>query len=604
MINYFIKKLFFFPRYLKLLVIFFLDLLIILSSSYISLAIRFDQFNLFKIVDEKYLIGIEFFLIPIVSYFLIAFFFKFYSFSFRYYNLGSYIFSSFPLIGIVILLLNIFFNNYFSYGAVTINIILILTLIILSRKLISKIYNIFQKKNQLNTLILCLPKNIHKLYMHLQLNQKLNIKAICVNDFQKIDFTRYQNFQIKDVKNIYSICKKLNIKKIYVDENYQSLKYKVSKNISIEPIDTENLLKNVNYDYKQEFIDFYFKLKKTAEFKFSDQYKNRTILITGAGGSIGKNLFYQLLKSKAKKIILVEQDELKLFDLKKNYEALGPSNNNKTIITFKLGNLSNKYFLKSIFLEDRNIDFILHAAAYKHVGLGEENILSFIKNNIFVTYDLAKIAIDKNIKKFIFISTDKAVNPKSIMGYSKSFCEKTLIYLNKKHNLKNVFKIVRFGNVINSDGSVLPIFEKQILNGNPVTVTDKNVTRYFMTISNACQLVLKTVELNKNIGIFILDMGKPYKILDIAKSMINFYFKKKIITKKPNVVFIGLHYGEKIHEELVLGRNLKKTIFKNILTANETTRISNNFDKTLLSLKKSYIKNNKKNIISLLKNNV
>lgn len=604
MINYFIKKLFFFPRYLKLLVIFFLDLLIILSSSYISLAIRFDQFNLFKIVDEKYLIGIEFFLIPIVSYFLIAFFFKFYSFSFRYYNLGSYIFSSFPLIGIVILLLNIFFNNYFSYGAVTINIILILTLIILSRKLISKIYNIFQKKNQLNTLILCLPKNIHKLYMHLQLNQKLNIKAICVNDFQKIDFTRYQNFQIKDVKNIYSICKKLNIKKIYVDENYQSLKYKVSKNISIESIDAENLLKNVNYDYKQEFIDFYFKLKKTAEFKFSDQYKNRTILITGAGGSIGKNLFYQLLKSKAKKIILVEQDELKLFDLKKNYEALGPSNNNKTIITFRLGNLSNKYFLKSIFLEDRNIDFILHAAAYKHVGLGEENILSFIKNNIFVTYDLAKIAIDKNIKKFIFISTDKAVNPKSIMGYSKSFCEKTLIYLNKKHNLKNVFKIVRFGNVINSDGSVLPIFEKQILNGNPVTVTDKNVTRYFMTISNACQLVLKTVELNKNIGIFILDMGKPYKILDIAKSMINFYFKKKIITKKPNVVFIGLHYGEKIHEELVLGRNLKKTIFKNILTANETTRISNNFDKTLLSLKKSYIKNNKKNIISLLKNNV
>ena len=604
MINYFIKKLFFFPRYLKLLVIFFLDLLIILSSSYISLAIRFDQFNLFKIVDEKYLIGIEFFLIPIVSYFLIAFFFKFYSFSFRYYNLGSYIFSSFPLIGIVILLLNIFFNNYFSYGAVTINIILILTLIILSKKLISKIYNIFQKKNQLNTLILCLPKNIHKLYMHLQLNQKLNIKAICVNDFQKIDFTRYQNFQIKDVKNIYSICKKLNIKKIYVDENYQSLKYKVSKNISIESIDAENLLKNVNYDYKQEFIDFYFKLKKTAEFKFSDQYKNRTILITGAGGSIGKNLFYQLLKSKAKKIILVEQDELKLFDLKKNYEALGPSNNNKTIITFRLGNLSNKYFLKSIFLEDRNIDFILHAAAYKHVGLGEENILSFIKNNIFVTYDLAKIAIDKNIKKFIFISTDKAVNPKSIMGYSKSFREKTLIYLNKKHNLKNVFKIVRFGNVINSDGSVLPIFEKQILNGNPVTVTDKNVTRYFMTISNACQLVLKTVELNKNIGIFILDMGKPYKILDIAKSMINFYFKKKIITKKPNVVFIGLHYGEKIHEELVLGRNLKKTIFKNILTANETTRISNNFDKTLLSLKKSYIKKNKKNIISLLKTNV
>ena len=236
--------------------------------------------------------------------------------------------------------------------------------------------------------------------------------------------------------------------------------------------------------------------------------------------------------------------------------------------------------------------------------MGEENIFSFVRNNIFLTHDLAQKAIRHRVEKFIFISTDKAVNPKSIMGYSKSFCEKLVIYLNKKNNLKNVFSIVRFGNVINSDGSVLPIFEKQILNGEPVTVTDKKVTRYFMTISNACQLVLKTIDLKKNIGIFILDMGKPYKILNIAKSMINFYVKRKIVVKKSSIVFIGLQHGEKIYEELVLGKNLKKTIYKNILYADEKQKITKSFEKAFLDLKKSYLKNDIKKIIACLKNNV
>ena len=158
------------------------------------------------------------------------------------------------------------------------------------------------------------------------------------------------------------------------------------------------------------------------------------------------------------------------------------------------------------------------------LGLIEENISSFVKNNIFVKYNLAKISIKKKFRN-LYLLYDKAVNPKSVMGYSKSIYEKIIIYLNKKHNLKNIFKIV-FGNVINSDGSVLPIFEKQILSGGPVTVTHKDVSRYFMSIKNACQLVLNTIEIDKKIGIFILDMGKSYKILNIARSMINFTLKK------------------------------------------------------------------------------
>tara|TARA_B110000027_G_C16122313_1_gene303961 strand:+ start:4278 stop:6092 length:1815 start_codon:yes stop_codon:yes gene_type:complete len=600
MINYLIEKIFLFPRYAKLGIILILDFIIVLSSSYFSLVVRFDEINLFNIIDEKYLISLEFFLIPIVVYFITAILLRFYSLSFRYYNLGPNIYYSFPIIGLTTLVFSHLLIDYFSIGAVIINIILFSTLIVLSRKLISKVYDINQKKSQLNTLIVCNSKNLHKIYSHLQLNQKLNIKAICIKDINKIDFTRYLNHKIIDIKDVSKVCEKYDVKRIFADISYRELKISSINKIVLDIIDANNLFKNINTDYKQQFINRYFKLKNKTKFNLSERYRNQVILITGAGGSIGKNLFLELLDSKAKKIILVEQDELKLFNLKKNYENLKLDNFPKLDILFKLGNLSDEFFLKKIFTDDVNIDYVLHAAAYKHVGLGEQNISSFIKNNIFVTYDLAKLSIANKVKKFIFISTDKAVNPKSIMGYSKNFCEKILIYLNKKNNLKNVFKIVRFGNVINSDGSVLPIFENQILKGGPVTVTDKNVTRYFMTISNACRLVLNTIKIDKKIGIFILDMGKPYKILHIAKSMINFYIKKKMISKKPVISIIGLQEGEKIYEELVLGKNLSKTKYPNILFANEKNTINIDLKKIFLNLRIAYKNNDKKNMIRFL----
>ena len=155
--------------------------------------------------------------------------------------------------------------------------------------------------------------------------------------------------------------------------------------------------------------------------------------------------------------------------------------------------------------------------------------------------------------------------------------------------------------MINSDGSVLPIFEKQILSGGPVTVTHKDVTRYFMSIKNASQLVLNTIAINKKIGIFILDMGKPYKILDIANSMINFYLKKNKITNKQKIIFIGLQKGEKIHEELILGKNLVKTKIKNILAANEKINTSLDYSKIITKLKSPSVKNDKKKLLHQLK---
>lgn len=598
----FINKIFSLPRILKVSIVLFLDFFLVNISSYLSLAIRLDQINLFNLNDTRYLISIEYFLIPIFVFFIFSIFFQFYRVSFRYYNVDLKFYYLFPIYGIVTIFLNILLNDYFSYGAVIINIFILFILIVASRKIISKIYFIFQNKFKLDSLLVCNSKNLYKIFEYLKLNEKINLKAIAVSDYDKIDFKRYGNFNIFDLKNINLIYEKHKIKSVYTDKFYNCFKNKLSKKISVNVLNIENLFKKNEVNIKQEFVDKYFKTSNKIKNKILKYYYNKTILITGAGGSIGKNLFFELINSSPKKIILIEQDELKLFNLKKEFEKIKFNIKIQPVIAFKLGNLSNDNFLENIFLEEKNIDYVLHAAAYKHVGFGEENLLSFVKNNIFVTYNLAKISITKNVKKFIFISTDKAVNPKSIMGYSKSFCEKILIYLNKKNKLKNVIKIVRFGNVINSDGSVLPIFEKQILNGGPVTVTSKEVTRYFMSIRNACQLVLNTIAIDRKIGIFILEMGKPYKILDIAKTMINFYFEKGKILKKPKIVFIGLQKGEKIKEELVLGKNLVKTNIKNILSANEKINNSANYNLILSNLNKYYYKNNKKQIYAYLKN--
>lgn len=600
MLKNIIFKIFLLPRLSKIIAILFLDLIIILLSSYLSLAIRLDKPNLFEIQD-KYLISIEYFLIPTVVYFIFAGFFKFYSLSFRYYNLGQDIYYAFPIFGLSIIFLNVLFNQYFSFGALIINVILILIFIIISRKLISEIYLFFQIKSKINSVIICSSKNLHKIYEYLKLNEKIFIKSIILEDSQKIDFSKYRNLKINNLDDLPEICKKYNIKSIYIDKFSENLRKKTNKNISIKVLQTDNLFKKLDVDIKQQFVENYFNVSRKIKTKPLKYYSAKTILITGAGGSIGKNLFFELLNSNPKKIILAEQDELKLFNLKKEYEDRKSKILKQIVIEFKLGSLSNKIFLKDIFSRKNSIDIILHAAAYKHVGFGEENISSFVKNNIFVTYNLAKISIEKKIKKFIFISTDKAVNPKSVMGYSKSICEKIIIYLNKKHNLKNIFKIVRFGNVINSDGSVLPIFEKQILSGGPVTVTHKDVSRYFMSIKNACQLVLNTIEIDKKIGIFILDMGKSYKILNIARSMINFYFKKNRITRKPKIVFIGLQRGEKIYEELILGKNLAKTKIKNVLFANENLILLKNYSLVISKLEKAYVKNDMKKILNYLK---
>ena len=281
--------------------------------------------------------------------------------------------------------------------------------------------------------------------------------------------------------------------------------------------------------------------------------KNKTVMISGAGGSIGSEIARQCLKYGAKKLILLEHSEYNLYAL---CEELGYNQ-----IIPVLQSVLNTEQLDKTF-KAHQPDIFIHAAAYKHVPLVESNIEEGIINNIMGTKNCIDLAIQNSVKKFIFISTDKAVRPTSVMGATKRVCE---LYAQnvKTHNTQIV--AVRFGNVLGSSGSVIPKFKAQIEKGGPITVTHPDITRYFMLIPEACELVLQTGAIGKNGELFILDMGKPIKIVDLAQKMIELSGKQGI-----TIEFSGLRPGEKLYEELLIDEHESATAYESIMVASKT----------------------------------
>ena len=295
---------------------------------------------------------------------------------------------------------------------------------------------------------------------------------------------------------------------------------------------------------------------------------SKTILVTGGGGSIGSELCRQIIRLSPSKLILAELNEFALYKI---YEELIVINKNLKIIPLLL-NVQNQKL--EIILETFEVDTVYHAAAYKHVSLVEENICEGVKNNVFSTLAIAKASIAKKVANLVLVSSDKAVRPTNIMGASKRIAELCMqgIYNENKSNSTN-FAIVRFGNVLESSGSVIPKFRKQIKEGGPVTITHPKVTRYFMTISEAAQLVIQAGAMGKNCEVFILDMGKSIKILDLIHRMIKlsgFSVKNnKNLDGDIEVKTIGLKPGEKLQEELLIGDNPQRTHHKKIRKAQD-----------------------------------
>ena len=291
---------------------------------------------------------------------------------------------------------------------------------------------------------------------------------------------------------------------------------------------------------------------------------SKTVLVTGAGGSIGSELCRQILKLKPNKLLLLELNEFALYKI---YEELLTLNKNLKIIPL-LVNAQDQVKLETIF-EIFKIDTVYHAAAYKHVSLVEENICEGVKNNVFSTLAIAKASVIKKISTLVLISSDKAVRPTNIMGASKRLSELCMqgVY-NHTKDISTHFSIVRFGNVLESSGSVIPKFKKQIREGGPVTLTHPDVSRYFMTVTEAAQLVIQAGAMGKYSEVFVLDMSESIKIKDLIYKMIKLSGFTVKDSKDPNgdieVKIIGLKPGEKLYEELLIGNNPQKTYHKKI----------------------------------------
>ena len=296
---------------------------------------------------------------------------------------------------------------------------------------------------------------------------------------------------------------------------------------------------------------------------------NKVVMITGAGGSIGSELCRQIIQLQPKKIVLFEQNEFSLYTI--DQELI--QKNLKIDIAPILGSVLDSKQVERV-CKTFSVQTIYHAAAYKHVPMIELNNFSGIENNIFGTLSCAEAAVLSNVETFVLISTDKAVRPTNIMGATKRFSEMILQALSKKYNDKATnFSMVRFGNVLDSSGSVIPLFNKQIKEGGPVTVTDPAIIRYFMTIPEAAQLVIQAGAMSKGGDVFVLDMGEPVKILNLAKKMIHLSGLNVKDSNNPNgdieILFTGLRPGEKLYEELLIGDSVLETEHQLILRSNE-----------------------------------
>lgn len=329
---------------------------------------------------------------------------------------------------------------------------------------------------------------------------------------------------------------------------------------------------------------------------------NKVVLVTGAGGSIGSEICRQILKCKPRVLILCELSE---FHLYKIYEELKIMNTNSKIVPL-IVNIQNEHKI-SLILKTFRVNTVYHAAAYKHVPLVEANICESVLNNVFGTFSVVQASINNNISNFVLISSDKAVRSANIMGATKRLSE--LCVQASFHDLtkKNIsVSIVRFGNVLESSGSVIPKFKQQIRNGGPITLTHPDVSRYFMTITEAAQLVIQAGAMSENCDVFVLDMGQSIKIKDLIYRIVNLSGLSVKDEKNPDgdieIKVIGLRDGEKLYEELLLGKDPQPTIHEKIQKAQDPFIPLNKLIKNLNELKLMLKDNNATEVKLMLEN--
>jgi FlaA1/EpsC-like NDP-sugar epimerase len=303
----------------------------------------------------------------------------------------------------------------------------------------------------------------------------------------------------------------------------------------------------------------------------SANINNKIVMVSGAGGSIGKELCRQIAHHQPSKLILLDVSEAFLYEIHQELTEYLCETHNDLVVEPLIGNVQNGMLMKHI-LHKYQVQTIYHAAAYKHVPMVEHNVIAGVTNNVLGTNEIAQAAIFCEVETFVLISTDKAVRPTNVMGATKRLAELVLQGL-AKQNHGTRFVMVRFGNVLGSSGSVVPLFKKQIKKGGPITITHPDIIRYFMTIPEAAQLVLQAGAMGSGGDVFVLDMGNPVKIIDLAYKMTHLMGLTIKDELNPDgdieIKFSGLRPGEKLYEELLIDDHAKKTQHKRILSANE-----------------------------------
>ena len=586
-------------RIYKIIIAIICDVLISFVSMWIAFSLRLEQFYF---IDKS---NLQIYFFPALFLILIFYFFKIYSSLFRYIDKFFIIkISKCILIYGVIFFSAIFFLklDYLPRSIGILQPLILLILILSQRALVSSIILNFTQLRHIQlepSLIYGVNESTINLLKILKQSHIYKVLGF-VNEFNninnKITVKEILGVKTYDRENVDDFVKKYSIKNIiftkdlnFFDDMEKDLildkifnqKLKVLTLNSILSSDSNNkeaVLKNVD-------IEDLLKRKTILPIKdllLKNNYK-KNILITGAAGSIGSEISRQVFNLSPNKVILLDNNEFEIYNFnKKNI------NNNNVKYNFILGDINDEVLIQNI-LNSEKIDTIYHCAAYKHVPILEENVFACLKNNILGTYNLLKLSLQFNVKNFVFISTDKAVNAESIMGKSKRFCE-IIIKSISKIDKRTKFSIVRFGNVLDSRGSVMPLFKEQIKNKTPITLTDFNMRRFFMTIPEAAELVIQTGALDSSADIFVLDMGKEIKIYDIIKQLLainNLSIKdSKNIGGDIEIKIIGLRPGEKLSEELVGKKgHLEITKHPRIKKVIEDHKLINDLEKNIEELK-------------------
>ena len=401
-----------------------------------------------------------------------------------------------------------------------------------------------------------------------------------------LSFNRYKQL----ISRIYKY--NFNILRVPSLEDLTSGRSKIN---ALRPISIEELLSR-NYIHPKKNL-------------LNHKIQGEVICITGAAGTIGSELTRQLLKLKPRKIVLIDHNENGLYNLQQYIDKLNISNID---IVISLGNCTNNEFILDILLKNK-VNTLFHAAAYKHVPLVEFNPIQGIFNNVFSTKVLCEAAKKANLKQLILVSSDKAVRPTNIMGATKRLSELIIQAFSKAEELnkgeintqKTLFSMVRFGNVLDSSGSVVPLFKKQISEGGPITLTHEKIQRYFMTISEASELLIQTVSLARGGDVFLLDMGKPVLIKNLALQMIKLSGLTVKDKENPNgdieIICTGLRSGEKLYEELLINGQSMSTDHPLIFKANEGFMEPDQLNNLLEKMLKKIKNNDQEGVLALLK---